>query len=92
MFHLERLRDPACSQEYALTVSNRFDVFGTLEKLEDLWDTFKHENLQTAKECIGVLPRSTSCFTLVETLGNIERRRAARFGGNWNQYRALSQV
>ncbi|KAG0720099.1 Fanconi anemia group M [Chionoecetes opilio] len=40
-------------------VSNRFDVLG--DPVE-LWDTFKRETLQAAKECIGEHPRSRRGF------------------------------
>ncbi|KAG0724486.1 hypothetical protein GWK47_040491 [Chionoecetes opilio] len=33
--------------------SNRFDVLGALGDPVELWDTFKRETLQAAKECIG---------------------------------------
>ena len=79
------------TQQYAMTVSNRFGVFDTLEDHEELWDTFKRETLEAAKECIGERPRSRSGFTSVETLKNIEESRAARLAGKHDQYRALSR-
>ena len=72
MFHLEKLKDLTCAQEFAVTVSNWFGVLDTLEDSEELWDTFKHETLEAAKECIGECPRSWSGFTLVELLESIE--------------------
>ena len=53
MFHLEKLKDLTGAQEYAVTVSYRFGVFDTLEDPEELWDTFKRETLEAAKECNG---------------------------------------
>ena len=46
-----------------VTVSNRFGVLDTLEDPEELWDTFKRETLEAAKECLGERPRSRSGFT-----------------------------
>ncbi len=60
--HIEKPKDLACAQEYAVTVSNRFEVFGTLDNRVELWDAFKRETLQAAKECIGERPRSRSGF------------------------------
>ncbi|MFV0264558.1 MAG: hypothetical protein ACK5JN_19375 [Kluyvera sp.] len=74
-----------------MTVSNRFNVLGTLEDPVELWDTFKRETMQAAKECIGERPRSRGGFASEETLENIERSRAARLAGNRDQYRALSR-
>ena len=89
VFHFEKLKDLTCGQ-YAVTVSNQFGVLDTLEDPEELWDTFKRETLEAAKECIGERPRSRSGFTSVETLESIESR-AARLAGNHDQYRALSR-
>ena len=61
-----------------MTVSNRFEAFDTHEDPEELWDTFKRETLEAAKECIGERPRSRSGFTSVETLESIEENHAAR--------------
>ena len=68
-----------------MSVSNRFGALDTLEDPEDLWDTFKRETLQTAKECIGECPRSRSGFTSAETLESIEESRAARLAGDRDQ-------
>ncbi|KAG0710316.1 Craniofacial development protein 2 [Chionoecetes opilio] len=48
VFHLEKLKDLTCAHNYAVAVSNRFDVLGALEDLVELWDTFKRETLQVA--------------------------------------------
>ena len=53
MFHLEKLKDLTWAHEFAVTVSNRFEVLGTFEDQVELWDTFKHETLEAAKECVG---------------------------------------
>ena len=90
-FHLEKLKDPVCAQEYAVTVSNRFGVLGALEDPEELWDTFKRETLKAAEECIGERPRSRSGVASEETLTTIEESRAARLAGNRDQYRALAR-
>ena len=90
VFHLEKLKDLTCAQEYAVTVFNQFGARDTLEDTKELWDTFKGKTLEAAKECIGERPRSQSGFTLVETLESIEESRTARLAGDHNQYRALS--
>ncbi|MEL6802745.1 MAG: reverse transcriptase domain-containing protein, partial [Bacteroidota bacterium] len=90
-FHLEKLKDPTCAHEYAVTVSNRFNVLSTLEDPVELWDTFKRETLEAAKECIGERPRSRGGFVSEEALANIEESRAARLTGSRDQYRALSR-
>ena len=36
VFHLEKLKDLTCAQEYAVTVSNRFGVLDTLEDPDEL--------------------------------------------------------
>ena len=70
----------------------RFGVLDTLEDPEELWDTYKCETLEAAKECIGERPRLRSGFTSVETLESIEESRAARLAGDQDQYnRALSR-
>ncbi len=72
MFHLEKLKDLSCAHEYAVTVSNRFNVLGTLGDTVELWDTFNRETLEAAKECTGERPRSRCGFASEETLENIE--------------------
>ncbi|KAG0722413.1 hypothetical protein GWK47_006041 [Chionoecetes opilio] len=91
VFHLEKLKDLTCAHEYAVAVSNRFDVLGALGDPVELWDTFKRETLQAAKECIGERPRSRRGFVSTETLEKIEESHAARLAGNWDQHRALSR-
>ena len=54
-------------------------MLNTLEDPVELWDTFKHETLEGAQECIGECQRSWSSFTSVETLDSIEESCAARF-------------
>ena len=91
MFYLEKLKDLTYAQEYAVTVYNRFGVLDTLENPEELWDTFKLDTSEAAKECFGERLRSRSGFTSVETLESIEESRAAKLAGNHDQYRALSR-
>ncbi|KAG0710377.1 Craniofacial development protein 2 [Chionoecetes opilio] len=76
VFHLEKLKDLTCVHEYAVAVSNRFDVLGALGDPVELWDTFKRETLQAAKECIGERPRSRRGFVSTETLEKIEESSA----------------
>ncbi|KAG0722618.1 Claspin [Chionoecetes opilio] len=59
---LKKLKDLTCAHEYAVAVSNRFNVLGALEDPVELWDTFKRETLQAAKECIGERLRSRRGF------------------------------
>ena len=89
MFHLEKLKDSTCamSHEYAVTVSNLFEVLNVLENQVELWDIFQHETLEAARGCVG----GCLTFTSVETLDSIEKSRAARLAGNQDQYRALSR-
>ena len=90
-FHLDRLRDLQCAEEFSISVSNRFEVLDTLEDPVDLWATFKRETLQAAKDCIGERPRSRSGVASEETLECIEESRTARLAGNRDQYRALAR-
>ena len=41
-----------------MTVSNRFEVLDALEDPVELWDTYKRENLETARGCVGGRSRS----------------------------------
>ncbi|KAG0714100.1 Tyrosyl-DNA phosphodiesterase 2 [Chionoecetes opilio] len=86
-----KLKDLTCAHEYAVVVSNRINVLGALEDNVELWDTFKRETLQTAKECIGERPRSRRGFVATETLENIEESRTARHARNQDQYGSLSR-
>ena len=90
MFHLEKLKDLTCAHEYAVTVSNWFEVLGPIEDLVDLWDKFKCKTLEAAKRYIGEYPRSLDDLALAETLDSIEKSHAARLAGNRDQYRTLS--
>merc|ERR1711980_73031 len=90
-FHLEKLKDPVCAQEYAVAVSNRFEVLGTLGDSEELWDAFKRGTLEAAKECIGERPRSRSGVASRETLETIQESRPARLAGNLDQHRTLTR-
>ena len=89
--HLDRLKDLQCAEEFSVAVSNRFEVLGSLEDPVELWDTFKRETLQAAKDCIGERPRSRSGFASEETLECIEESRTARLSGNRDRHRALAR-
>ncbi len=67
-FHIEKLRDEECAREYAVAVSNRFEVLDALQDPVELWDTFKRETLSAAEECLGTRPRSRSGFIFEGTL------------------------
>ena len=56
----------------------------SLEDPEELWDTFKHETVEAAKECIGEPLRSQSGFASVETLESIEESHSAKLAGNYD--------
>ncbi|KAG0728634.1 Protein LIAT1 [Chionoecetes opilio] len=86
-----KIRHPAKLWGDGSSVSNRFDVLGALGDPVELWDTFKRETLQAAKECIGERPRSRRGFVSTETLEKIEESRAAGLAGNRDQHRALSR-
>ena len=90
VFHVEKLKDLTCAQEYLMLVSDWFCVHDALEDLVELWDTFKHETLEAAKECIGECLRSRSGFTSVEMLESTEESCTARLAGDCDQYSALS--
>ena len=90
VFHLEKLKDLTCAQEYAVTVSKRFGALDTLEDAEELRNTFKRDTLDAAKGCIGEWPRSRNGFASMKALESTEKSCAARFAGNHDQYRALS--
>ena len=62
-FHLEKLKDLTCAQEYE--ISNRFGVLDTLRNPVELWDTFESEILEAAKKFIGAHPKSQNCLTSV---------------------------
>ena len=53
-------------------------MLGTLEDPIELWDTFKREILQAAKDCIGERPRSRSGFASEEALECIEESHTAK--------------
>ena len=91
MFHLEKLKDLSCAHEYAVIVSNQFQVLDALEDRGELWHTFKRTTLEVSRGCIGGHPSSRRGFALVETLDSIERNHAARLARNRNQYRSLSR-
>ena len=69
VFHLEKLKDLTCAQQYAVTVSNRFGALDILEDPEKLSDSFKREALEAAKESIGERPRSRSGLHLGRDTG-----------------------
>ena len=90
-FHLEKLSDEECAHEYAVAISNRFDVLRTVEDPVERWETFKRATLAAADECIGDRPRSGRGFVSRRTLTTIEESRAARLAGSREQHRLLSR-
>ena len=65
-----------------MTVSNRLELLDTLENPIQLWNTFKRETLEAAKECVGERPRLRSGFASGDTPDSIEESLAARLAGN----------
>ena len=91
VFHLERLRNEEVARQYAVAVSNRFEVLGTLQDPADLWDTFKRETLSAAGDCLGSRPRRRRWGISEETLNTVELSRAARLDGDHVLHRQLSR-
>ena len=91
MLHLGKLRDEETANEFARSVSNRFEVLATLEDPVELWDVFKRETLSAAGQCVGQRPRTGRAFISSETLGLIEESRAARLAGDLGLHRAMSR-
>ena len=52
VFHPEKLNDSPCAHDYAVTVSNRFEVLDALKDLIELWDTFKRETLEATEDVL----------------------------------------
>ena len=90
-YNLDALKDETRVQEYAVAVSNRFEVLSGLEDPVELWDAFKRETLSAVEEHVGVQPKSRNGFASPETVETIGRSRAARLAGNRDQYRTLSR-
>ena len=90
VFHLEKLKDLLCAHEYAVTVSNQFEVLDALEDPVELWDTFKRETLEAAIGYVGGHPRSRGEFASAEMLDIIEKSGSTRLAGSRDQYRVLS--
>ena len=85
VFYLEKLKDLTRVQEYAVRISNRFGMLDALENPEEMWDTFKRQTLETAKEYIGEHLRSRSGFASVESRDSIEESHGARLAGRHDQ-------
>ena len=51
-FHIEKLKDLTCIQEYVVTVSNPFGIFETLEDLVELCDTLCMKLLRLLKNAL----------------------------------------
>ena len=45
MFHLEKLKDSSCAHEYAVAISNRFEVLDALEQRFSKWGLRTHRGL-----------------------------------------------
>ena len=80
VFHIEKIKDLSCAHEYAVTVSNRFEVLDALE--DSVWDTFKRKTFEAARGGVGRRPTSQDGFVSAKTLDSIEKSRAARLAGN----------
>ena len=77
VFHFEKLKNFICAHEYAVTVSNQFEVLDALENPVELCNTFKHENLKTTWACFGGVRGHG-----VGMLDSLEKRRAATLARN----------
>ena len=73
MFHFEKLKDLSCADEYAVTVSNQFEVLDALEDQVKLWNNFKRETLEAAIGCVDERSRSRGGFALAGTVVSIEK-------------------
>lgn len=87
VFHLNRLKDLQCAEEFAVTISSWFEVFDTMDDSVKLWDTFKHVTFQAAKDCIEELPQFRGRFALVEMLECVKESCTARLAGNCDQHK-----
>lgn len=56
-FNLEKLRDRTYVQEYAVTISNKFNLYSELGDPEKLLDDYKRETLKAVEKYIGERPR-----------------------------------
>ncbi|XP_076036536.1 uncharacterized protein LOC143022278 [Oratosquilla oratoria] len=86
-FHLEKLRDDVCAQEYAVPISNWFEVHDSLEEPEELGDIFKHGTLNAAEHCVEERPRPRSGVASWETLKSIKLGRAVTMAGDLDEHR-----
>lgn len=73
-----------------MTLSNRFERFGTLEDPGKLWITFKHQTLEPTEEFIEH-PKSRSEALSGESLDNIETSCADRLARNSDQYSTVKK-
>lgn len=85
VLHLEKLKDSACAWEYAVTISNQFNMLGTVEDPVKLWNPFSHEIVEASKECTGE-PTVKGWLCLRGDTGEYWSH-AARLAVNHDQYR-----
>lgn len=85
------MKDSARAHRYVVSVLNWVCVLSSItEDSVDLWDTFKHEPVEAARECIAKRPRIKGGFFSLGTQANIEYSRAASLAGNPDQCMTLS--
>lgn len=82
--------DLVSAHEYAEIVLNRFNVVSAIV-IVVMWNTFKRETQQDAKDCSGEHPRSMSGPASRETLENIEGSCFPLLARNWYRFMALSR-
>ena len=90
-YNLGTLKDATCAHEYAIAVSNQFEILGDLEDPADKWEAFKRGTLKAVEEHVEKLPRSRSGVASPETVEIIDMSRTARLAGDRVQYRTLTR-
>ena len=86
---VDRLEDPAVRQQFAISISNRYEALDGLGSTD--WSTFKNGVNTAAAESLGKR-RSTPKRPWISprTLAIIEERRKARLSGDMPRYRTLN--
>lgn len=87
-YDLSRLQDPAIQQQFAVTVSNRFDVLSDDDKTR--WDNYKDEMNSIASTILGSSRKPKKDWLTQQTLDLVEQKRAARLSSNTDQYKVLT--
>ncbi|KAG0729603.1 Transmembrane protein 189 [Chionoecetes opilio] len=83
----KKLKDLTCAHEYAVAVSNRFDVLGALGDPVELWIPSNVKLYRLPRSVLGSAPGQGVVLSPTEMLEKIEESRAARLAGNRDQHR-----